>query len=145
MAGFFYGEWDDYLKRIYKVTVRLSYKERETLRKHVQSTGLSQEEYLRTLIEGYVPRASPSEAFHAILKELHAIGNSLNQIAQKAHTISFVDASEYKKNVQELQAQTLRIYAAVAAPERIAQDGNNKNMARPGQIGECSHIRGEPG
>lgn len=128
------------MKRIYKVTVRLTQKEREALRRHVQSTGLSQEEYLRTLIDGSIPRAYPSDEFRAVFKELHAIGNNLNQIAMKAHAIGFIDAASYRENLEELRAQTLRIYAAVAEPERIVRDGNNENMACAGKAGQSGSV-----
>lgn len=69
------------LKRNIKITFRLNAKEQQQLKKNVKRTGLSQETYIRRLIEGYVPKELPPIDYHAMMRELNAIGNSMNQIA----------------------------------------------------------------
>lgn len=64
---------------------RLNRKEAEALDKKVKKSGLSREAYLRHLINGVVPRDAPTPDYYAMMRELHQIGNNLNQIAQKAH------------------------------------------------------------
>lgn len=104
--------------RCHKVTVRLSAEERIHLKTLVGRTGLSQEEYLRMLVKRNIPREMPSADFRAMHKILLAIGNSMNQIAARAHTIGFVDAAQYAKNAEELKHITLSIYKAVTSPDK---------------------------
>ncbi|MFR3364435.1 MAG: hypothetical protein ACLTV1_06780 [Christensenellales bacterium] len=48
-----------------------------------------------TLIAGVVPREAPPPEYFAFMRELHYVGNLLNQIAQKAHVLNVVDAKRY--------------------------------------------------
>ena len=68
------------LKRNIKITFRLNAKEQQQLKKNVKKTGLSQETYIRRLIEGYVPKELPPIDYHAMMRELNAIGLSLIHI-----------------------------------------------------------------
>lgn len=77
------------LKRNIKITFRLNAKEQQQLKKNVKRTGLSQETYIRRLIEGYVPKELPPIDYHAMMRELNAIGNSMNQIAARANATAF--------------------------------------------------------
>lgn len=77
------------LKRNIKITFRLNAKEQQQLKKNVKKTGLSQETYIRRLIEGYVPKELPPIDYHAMMRELNAIGNSMNQIAARANATGF--------------------------------------------------------
>lgn len=83
------------LKRNIKITFRLNAKEQQQLKKNVKRTGLSQETYIRRLIEGYVPKELPPIDYHAMMRELNAIGNSMNQIAARANATGFLLANEY--------------------------------------------------
>lgn len=78
-------------KRNIEIKVRLNRKEAEALNKRVKKSRLSREAYLRHLIEGSVPREAPSPDYYTMMRELYRIGNNLNQIAQKAHTLNVVD------------------------------------------------------
>ena len=61
----------------------------------VAASGLSRETYLRMLISGVAPKEAPPPDFWAMMRELHAIGNNLNQIAQYFHSGGF-----YSKSMQ---------------------------------------------
>ena len=74
-------------KRNIEIKVRLKRKEAELLNKHVKKSRLSREAYLRHLINGLVPQDAPPPAYFDFMRELHSIGNNLNQIAQKAHVL----------------------------------------------------------
>ena len=50
----------------------------------VRKAGLSREAYLRHLVNGLMPQDSPPPDYYAMMRELHGIGNNLNQIAVKA-------------------------------------------------------------
>lgn len=106
-------------KRAHRIWAHLSDDELEAFRCSVNKSGLSQEAYLRALIKGRVPRQPPPADFYAMMKELHAIGNRINQIAARANAIGFIDAEQYERYVRELHKAILRIQAAVVLPERI--------------------------
>ena len=74
--------------RVIEIKCRLSRKEAETLKKRVMKSGLSREAYLRQLINGLVPTDAPPPDFFAMMRQLHAIGNNMNQIAQKPTHLS---------------------------------------------------------
>ena len=107
------------LKRNIKITFRLNAKEHQRLKKNVKKTGLSQETYIRTLLAGYVPKELPPPDYHAMMCELNAIGNSINQIAARANVTGFFLADEYASYVREFRKAVLEIQRAVTQPERI--------------------------
>lgn len=74
-------------KRNVAILFRLNKKEAEALDKKVKRSGLNREAYLRQLISGVVPRDAPPPDYYSMMRELHKIGNNLNQIAQKAHRL----------------------------------------------------------
>lgn len=104
-------------KRNIEIKVRLNRKEAETLNKNVKKSGLSREAYLRHLIAGSVPREAPPVDYYAMMRELYRIGNSLNQVAQKAHTLNVIDVKRYDGNVQEFTAAVKKITEAVVLPK----------------------------
>lgn len=76
------------------------------------------EAYLRQLIEGVVPRDAPPPDYYAMTRELYRIGNNLNQIAAKAHTLQVMDVQRYDKAVEEFREAVKQITDAVVLPER---------------------------
>ena len=68
-------------KRTYEIKVRLTAEEMAHLNRLVVASRLSRETYLRKLISGVVPKEAPPPDFWAMMREIHAIGNNMNQIA----------------------------------------------------------------
>ena len=93
--------------------------EKERLDCNIKKSGLSREAYLRSLINGYIPKELPSVDYHAMMKQLRAIGNRINQIAVKANTIGFIHADEYALYADELRKTMLKIQSAVTQPEKM--------------------------
>ena len=85
--------------RNYEIKVRLTQAEMVHLTRLVSASGLSREAYLRKLISGVVPREAPPPDFFAMVRELHYIGNNLNQVATKAHALNAIDAKHYDDGV----------------------------------------------
>ena len=127
------------LKRNIKITFRLNAKEHQRLKKNVKKTGLSQETYIRTLLDGYAPKELPPPDYHSMMRELNAIGNSINQIAARANATGFFTriplnsgiskgamsqpadcdgflAEEYAMYMQEFRRIALAIQRAVTQP-----------------------------
>ena len=66
------------------------------LRQQCQITGLNTNTYLRKLIMGEHLCPRPPDAYAALLRELSAIGNNINQLAVKANALGFIDTPMLK-------------------------------------------------
>ena len=106
------------IKRNKEIKIRLSLIELENLNECVKKTGLSREEYIRTLISGYVPAPRISDDVKEIIKQLRMIGNNLNQIAQKAHVLNVIDVQRYDQEVWKFNEAVRKITEAVILPEK---------------------------
>lgn len=106
-------------KRNIAILFRLDRKEVEVLDKKVKKSGLNREVYLRQLINGFMPRNAPPPDYYSMMRELHQIGNNLNQIAQKAHALNVIDVQRYDQEVQKFRQLVEDITEAVILPERI--------------------------
>ena len=95
---------------------RLNRKEADAFRERVARSGLSQEAYIRQAISGKVPREAPPPDYYAMMKELHRIGNNLNQIAQKAHSLNVIDVQRYDKDMRKFEQTIQMITEAVILP-----------------------------
>lgn len=104
-------------KRTVEIKVRLNRKEAEALNKRVKKSRLSRECYLRHLIGGSVPRDAPPPDYYTMMRELYHIGNSLNQVAQKAHTLNVIDVQRYEAGVRAFETAVRKITDAVVAPQ----------------------------
>lgn len=108
-------------KRNVSILFRLNRKEAEALDKKVRKSGLNREAYLRQLISGVAPRDAPPPDYYSMMRELHKIGNNLNQIAQKAHTLNVMDVRRYDQGMRMFEDAVKRITDAVILPEKIEQ------------------------
>ena len=83
-------------KRNVHIQFWLDKKEAEAFQKKVKKSGLPRETYLRHLVNGLEPQDAPPPDYYAMMRELHGIGNNLNQIAQYFHSGGF-----YSKSMQD--------------------------------------------
>ena len=97
------------LKRNKSFLIRLSQDELTQLNNDVEKTGLSRESYVRSLINGYIPAARPSNDFQKVLYFLRITSNNLNQIAMIANKNGNINAEEYALEVQNLKMLILEI------------------------------------
>ena len=67
------------------ITLRLSADEYSHLKQQTEMTGLKMEPLLRQLIMGVSLRPRPPDSYAALLRELSAIGNNVNQLAHQAN------------------------------------------------------------
>ena len=79
-------------KRNVHIQFWLDKKEAEAFQKKVKKSGLSREAYLRHLVNGLEPQDAPPPDYYAMMRELHGIGNNLNQIARIINQQSKTDA-----------------------------------------------------
>ena len=106
------------MKRENKVTFRLTGEELRRLKGDVRRAGLSQEGYLRMLIGGHRPKELSPIEYLDLLRQLHAIGVNMNQIAARANSTGFFLAEEYAENTKALRKAVLEIQSAFTMPER---------------------------
>lgn len=105
-------------KRNIEIILRLNQSEFDTLERKVKQSGLSREAYLRQIIQGKIPKNAPPPDYYSMMKELHKIGNNLNQLALKAHVLNVVDVQRYDKAVRHFE-QTVRVITeAVILPDK---------------------------
>lgn len=102
--------------RNYEIKVRLTQAEMVHLTRLVSASGLSRETYLRKLISGVIPREAPPPDFFSMMRELHYIGNNLNQIAMKAHALGAIDAKHYDDGLRMFEEAVQKILSAVLDP-----------------------------
>ena len=114
------------LKHSIQINFRVNAEEQELLKIKAAKCKLSVAKYLRFLIRGYVPKEQPSVEYKTLIRELHAIGNSMNQIAARANTTGFFLKDQYAENVQKLNAAVLDIQKAITLPEKLY--GDDKDM-----------------
>ena len=103
-------------KRNVHIQFWLSNKEAETFTKRVKRSGLSREAYLRHLVNGLEPQEAPPPDYYAMMRELRGIGNNLNQIAVKAHTLHVLDVQRYDEVCRKIDATIKKITEAVIMP-----------------------------
>ena len=82
------------------ILLRLTAEEYAHLKATADAAGLKLEPMLRQLILGVELRPRPPDEYAALLRELSAIGNRINQLAAKANTLGFVDAPQLKKEAE---------------------------------------------
>ena len=106
-------------KRNIKITFRLNESEKNKLTKYVKKSGLSQEAYLRHLINNLVPTDLPPPDYHRMMNELRGIGRNINQIAQKAHVLNVIDAKRFDEAYAQYKETTITIVEAVMLPRKV--------------------------
>ena len=74
----------------------LSPQEVAELKRKAELAGISETAVVRLLIRGYEPREKPDGNFYEAMRKLSAIGNNINQLAAKAHTLGFIDVPMLK-------------------------------------------------
>ena len=89
-------------KRNVHIQFWLDKKEAKAFQKKVKRSGLSREAYLRHLVNGLEPQDAPPPDYYAMMRELHGIGNNLNQIARHLNEWR----SPYPAMAKELQDAT---------------------------------------
>lgn len=110
-------------KRGIPILIRLNAQEQQNLAKQVKKSGLSQEAFIRSLINGYIPKELPPPDYYSMMRELHAIGSNLNQLAAKANATGHIDKTVFQYEANRLKRAVQEIQEAVTAPERRKENG----------------------
>ena len=106
-------------KRTIEIKLRLDENEFASLDRRVKRSGLSRESYLRHLLKNLIPTDRPPPDYFSMTRVLNAIGNNLNQVAQKAHVLNVIDVQRYEENVAALDRAIVEITNAVMLPRKM--------------------------
>lgn len=90
-------------KRNHRIQVRMTDEEFKAFDANVKKSGMSYEAYLRHLVRGIKPIERPSKELLEFIRELHLIGNNMNQIAMRLNSTNHIDALQYRKNYEWLE------------------------------------------
>ena len=132
-------------KRNVHIQFWLDKKEAEVFQKKVKRSGLSREAYLRHLVNGLEPQDAPPPDYYAMMRELHGIGNNLNQIAVKAHTLNVLDVQRYDEACRKIDTAVKKITEAVILPRPMeSRYGDNFNLACERLARQGGDLCGEP-
>ena len=74
----------------------LSPEENAELKRKAKLSGINKTSVIRILIRGYEPKEKPDGRFYEAMRQLSAIGNSINQLALKANALGFIDTPMLK-------------------------------------------------
>ena len=83
-------------RRTVKKQFWFSRDEAQDLQKKAKKTCLTEAALVRLLVRGYEPKERPDERFYDVMRQLSSIGNNINQLAAKAHTLGFIDVPMLK-------------------------------------------------
>lgn len=84
-------------KRSRHVSVWMNEQEYRHLKRQAELAGLGIDPFIRTLVAGMQMRPRPPDTYAALLRELSAIGNNVNQIAHWANARKDIDKAEIKE------------------------------------------------
>lgn len=101
-------------KRNNLIQVWLSDDELSKLDIQAQKSGLSRAAFLRHMICGIHPKELPPPDFRPMMRQLYYVGNNLNQIARKAHSLNAIDTQQYDAAVTLFRKTIVEINKAVA-------------------------------
>lgn len=104
-----------------KIQIWLNKKEAESLQKKANRCNISVAAYIRHLINDLIPQEAPPPDYYSMMQQLYRVGNNLNQIAQKAHTLNVIDVQRYDAACQQFEAAVKTITEAVVNPQPIKQ------------------------
>lgn len=90
-------------KRGKAVLVRLNEQEHAHLKRLSETTGLKMEPLIRQLILGRELKPHPPENLAALLRQMSAMGNNINQIAKVINSIHTVPKDDIEQ-IQEMQS-----------------------------------------
>ena len=83
-------------RRSIKKQIWLDAKEDELLKRKSKEAGLTEAEFIRSLIKGYRIKAQPTEEIKNFQRELYGIANNINHIARRANSKYSVSHDNYE-------------------------------------------------
>lgn len=95
-------------KRNIKKQIWINVQEDNLLKKKSKECGLSESEFIRSLVKGYRIKSQPTEEIKKFQRELYGIANNINQIARIANFRYSVSHDDYSNISSTLSDFILR-------------------------------------
>lgn len=95
-------------KRNIKKQIWIDVKEDNLLKQKSKTAGLSESEFIRSMIKGYRIKEQPTDEIKQFQRELYGIANNINQIARIANSRLSVSHDDYSYISKELSDFILR-------------------------------------
>ena len=105
------------MPRTIKKQFWMSPEEATDLADKAKRCGISEAAVVRLLLSGFQPREKPGDEFYREMRNLSAIGNNLNQLLVRAHTLQFIDTPMLVRELDKLSDLQLRIERKFLLPE----------------------------
>ncbi|MCL2806766.1 MAG: MobC family plasmid mobilization relaxosome protein [Coriobacteriia bacterium] len=102
-----------------QVNLRLSLKELRRLDTLARRCNLTRSAYLRHLINGMVPKEVPPTDYYRMMREIHYVGNNLNQLAHRVHCTGEMDAVRIEAAIKELRQAIQDITNEIIKPDKL--------------------------
>ncbi len=96
-------------ENVKRLTLRLTAPEYSHLQRLAQVSGMKMEPLIRQLILGVELRPRPPDEYAALLRELSAIGNNVNQIAYWANSCRSIS----ERDIQEAAALVKQVWRLI--------------------------------
>ena len=93
-------------KRNIKKQIWLDIKENELLKRKSKEAGLSEAEFIRSLIKSYRIKAQPTEEIKSFQRDLYGIANNINQIAKRTNETNRI----YEDDIKELKGELEQVW-----------------------------------
>jgi hypothetical protein len=97
------------LKRNNQIHVYLDDRELQRFKRKVSKSGLTQNAYVRHLMNDRIPQDKPPPDYFSILKEIRAIGRNINQLTMLAHATGVIDEERFDRKYRLLLDALLKL------------------------------------
>ncbi|MCL2605710.1 MAG: MobC family plasmid mobilization relaxosome protein [Coriobacteriia bacterium] len=122
-----------------QVNLRLNQKEIRRLDVLARRCNLTRSAYLRHLINGMVPKEAPPTDYYRMMREIHAIGNNLNQLVHRVHCTGELDVVRIEAAIRELR-QSIQVIT-----KEIIEPAKHQNVILSGASAAEESSGGDPG
>lgn len=106
------------LKRNCEIKIRLTSKELDNLNHYVSVTTRNREQYIRSLINGFVPREAPPADYYKLICDVRKVGSNINQLLKVANSSGLLDVPEIRSALESIR-KTEQMLWDTFAPEKV--------------------------
>lgn len=85
-----------------------------------KASGRSVSAYFRSLLNLKIPKPIPPESYHALYRELAAIGNNVNQMAKLSHARGSAEYIHFAKDLETIYSIQKQL-TVLAGPEELTE------------------------
>ena len=103
--------------RRHQVLFRLNEKEYAQLCKKVRKSNMNREQYIRSLINGFVPREAPPADYYKLICAVRKVGANINQLLKVANSIGLLDVPKIRSSLEELRKTEQMLWDTFAPDE----------------------------